>query len=227
MLIKLVDEKTNLSLIEISDFVESEILKQKCLPTFKNYHGFPAACCISVNNQLVHGIPTGYKLIDGDVVTFDFGATYNTAIADSATTCIFGQPKSKNHIALLDATKGALAAGIAAAKVGNKIGAIGNAVNKYSISKGFKPIEEYGGHGISPNKVHSDPFIHNKSNPNDGIRIQPGLVIAIEPMLVPFGSSIKTKKSDNGWDIYTDEIGSHEEHTIYITETDIEIITAR
>jgi methionyl aminopeptidase len=223
----LVKEKTTNSLIELNDYAEKEILKQGCTPTFKNYKGFPAAVCMSVNKQLVHGIPADYKLQEGDLISFDFGATYEGAIADSAITCIYGNPKSKDHISLIAATNGALYAGIEAVKVGNRIGSIGNAVYKFSKSKGFNVIENYGGHGIDENSPHAPPFVPNRSNSNEGVRIQPGLTIAIEPMLVPHNSSIKTKTSSDGWTIYTEEIGAHFEHTIFVHEDKIEIITER
>lgn len=222
----LVKEKTNMSLIELSEFAEAEILKQGCEPTFKGYKKFPAAVCISVNTQLVHGIPTNYKLQDGDLVSFDFGATYKGAIADSATTCVFGTAK-KEHLALISATKESLAAGIKAVAVGNRIGAIGHAIYNCAREKGFRVIEHYGGHGIDENTPHAQPFVSNKSEPNKGIRIQPGLTIAIEPMLIPYRAQPKTKTGSDGWTVYTEEIGAHEEHTIFVHEDRVEIITER
>jgi methionyl aminopeptidase len=223
----LVKEKTNLSLVELSDFAESEIRKQDCEPTFKGYKGFPAAVCISVNKQLVHGVPTDYKLQDGDLVSFDFGATYKGAIADSATTCIFGEAKHKEHIALIKATKESLAEGIKAVAVGNRIGAIGHAVYNCARERGFRVIENYGGHGIDENTPHAQPFVSNKSEPNKGVRMQPGLTIAIEPMLIPYRTQPRTKTGSDGWTVYTEDIGAHEEHTIFVHEDGIEIITER
>src|ERR1700722_182444 len=223
----LVKENTSLSLIELSEFAENEIIKQDCKPTFKGYKNFPAAVCISVNRQLVHGIPTNYKLRDGALVSFDFGATYRGAIADSATTCIFGSPKSKEHINIITATKESLSEGIKAVVVGNRIGAIGNAIYNCARNKGFRVIDNYGGHGIDENTPHAMPFVSNKSEPNKGIRIQPGLTIAIEPMLIPYRTQPKTKTGDVGWAVYTEEIGAHEEHTIFVHEDRIEIITER
>lgn len=223
----LVKDKTNLSLIEIDKIVEDEILKRNCIPTFKNYKGFPNSICTSINKALVHGVSTNYKLQEGDVVSFDFGATKNGAIADSATTFIFGMPKSKNHINLISACRDALYAGIKTAKVGNRIGDIGYAVNKIATSKGFAVIDQYGGHGISYNRPHSDPFIPNKSQQNTGIRIKPGMTIAIEPMLVPANCSTNTKIAADNWTVYTEDIGAHEEHTIFIHEDRVEILTKR
>lgn len=227
LLESMVKEKTILSLKEISEYAEDQIIKQDCTATFKGYKGFPAAVCISVNKQLVHGIPTDYKLQEGDVVSFDFGATYKGAIADSAITCIFGEPKSKEHIDLINATKNSLFAGINAISVGSKLGSIGYAINKYSRDRGFKVIENYGGHGIDEDTPHAQPFVANKSDPNIGIRIKKGLTIAIEPMCVPNRSSIVTKTSNDNWTIYTEEIGAHFEHTIFVHEDYVEVITKR
>lgn len=227
MLESLVKDKTNLSLLEISEFAESEILKRDCQATFKGYKDFPAAVCISVNKELVHGIPSNYKLQNGDIVSFDFGATYKGAIADSAVTCIYGEAKSKSDIVLLDATKASLYAGIEAVNIKKRIGAIGNAVYRCARDKGFKVIENYGGHGIDENTPHAQPFVSNRADPNTGIRIQSGLTIAIEPMLVPYNSSIKTRVGDDKWTVYTEEIGAHFEHTIFVGDKDVEIITKR
>jgi methionyl aminopeptidase len=232
LLENLVKEKTTKSLIDMNSVVEEFIIKNECIPTFKNYKGFPSGVCISVNKQLVHGIPGDYKLQDGDVISFDLGATYNGAIADSAITCIYGEPKSEDHVALLETTREALYAGINAVKIGNRIGAIGNAIYKYTRSKGFKVIENYGGHGICMTDdgigiPHAQPFICNRANENDGIRIQSGLTIAIEPMVVPNNSSIHTKISNDGWTVYTEEVGCHFEHTIFVGDSGVEMITRR
>lgn len=223
----LIKEKTPLSLNEMNVFAEDQIIKQDCTPTFKGYKGFPAAVCMSVNQQLVHGMPSDYKLQDGDLISFDFGATYKGAIADSAITCIFGEPKSKEHNSIISATQGSLYAGIGAVKVGSRIGSIGHAVWRYSRDKGFRVIENYGGHGIDENTPHAQPFVSNKALPSEGVRIQPGLTIAIEPMLVPYRSNITTRVGGDGWTVYTEEIGAHFEHTIFVHEDKVEVITRR
>lgn len=227
LLESLVKDKTNLSLNEINSFAESKIEKYDCLPTFKGYKGFPAGVCISVNEQLVHGIPTDYKLKEGDLVSFDFGATYKGAIADSAITLIYGEPKTKEHVALINATKASLYAGISAVKAGERLGSVGNAIFRCARDKGFRVIENYGGHGIDENTPHASPFVSNRGSVSEGIRIQPGLTIAIEPMLVPYRSNIKTKTSSDGWTVYTEEIGSHTEHTVFVHEDHVEVITQR
>ena len=228
LLESLVKDKTTKSLLELDKIADGFIRENGCTPTFLGYHGFSGSVCISVNEQLVHGVPTDYTLKEGDAVSFDLGATYEGAIGDTAITCIFGEPKSDDHVKLIAATKEALQCGIEVARVGNRIGAIGNAIFKSARDKGYRVIEKYGGHGISENTPHDQPFVSNRALPTDGIVIQPGLTIAIEPMLVPFNASIETKVGSDGWTVYTPGfIGAHEEHTIFIHEDRTEIITAR
>lgn len=194
-------------------------------PTFKGYKGFPAAVCISVNKELVHGIPNDTVLDDGDVISFDLGVTYEGAIADTAITCIFGTPKSEKHVQLVQATEEALMKGIEAIKVGNNVGCIGNAIGKYAKGKGFGIITNYGGHGLDWDTPHAAPFIANRADASEGIRIQPGLAIAIEPMLT-LGST-STRVLDDGWTVVSDDLGAHFEHSVFVHEDRVEIITSR
>lgn len=220
-----VKEKTKLSLLEMNSIIEDFIVNKKCDPTFKNYKGFPAGVCISVNNQLVHGIPTDYHLQEGDVVKFDLGATFEGAIADSALTCIYGEPKKPDHVRIVSATEEALMEGIKAIAVGKKLGCIGYAIYKSAKGRGYNVIENYGGHGLEWNKPHAPPFVANKASLEEGIRIQPGLAIAIEPMLVT--GSISSTTAKDGWTVVTREIGAHFEHSVYVHEDHVEIITDR
>jgi methionyl aminopeptidase len=224
-----VEEKTTKSLIELNNIIEEFIVNNGCMPTFRGYRGFPAGVCISVNHQLVHGIPVDYKLQEGDIVSFDLGTTYEGAIADTAITCIYGNPKSEKHVQLIKDTHEALKKAISSIEVGKKIGVIGYTIHKYAKSKGYNVIETYGGHGIDMTDdgvgiPHSSPFIANKSDINEGIRVQPGLVIAIEPML-GVGSN-KTRLDSDGWTVYTEEIFCHLEHTVFIHKDHVEVITA-
>jgi len=215
---------TTRSLIELSDLAESVILQHSCTPTFKGYKGFPAAVCISVNKQLVHGIPSDYRLQDGDVVSFDLGATYCGAIADTAITCIYGTAK-KEHQALLAATYQSLIAGIRAIKVGHHLGVIGDAIYRVGKQHGLGVITEYGGHGLDLNTPHAPPFVQNRSAPNEGIVIQPGLTIAIEPMFV-IGVPRTSTLSDK-WTVVTEDIGAHFEHTVFVHVDRVECMTLR
>jgi len=226
-----VKNNTQLSLLELNKLAESFIYDSKAIPTFKGYKGFPCGVCISVNKQLVHGIPTDYKLQEGDVVSFDLGATYEGVIADSAITCIYGTAKSEQHKLLLKATEESLMEGINAIRIGDRLGCIGYAINKCLKKYGFGVIHNYGGHGISFNPVtgegipHASPFVSNKSNRDEGIRIQPGLVIAIEPMAV-IGDTYTFVASDN-WTVCGMGISAHYEHSIYVHNDYVEIVTAR
>lgn len=221
----LVKEKTTKSLLELDQIVEAFILENKCLPTFKNYKGFPSSCCFSVNNQLVHGIATDYLLQEGDLVSFDLGATYEGAIADSAITCIYGEPKKQEHVRMLDSCYQSLSNGIAAVSVGKKVGCIGDAIYKSTKNSGFNLIQHYGGHGISWNRPHAEPFIANRSHPEFGIRIQPGLTIAIEPMLIMGDTATHVDK--DGWTVWGKNLSCHFEHTIFVHSDHVEIITQR
>jgi methionyl aminopeptidase len=225
LLQKLVKQRTDASLLELNQIAETFIQDNKCSCTFKNYKGFPAGVCISVNNQLVHGIPTDYHLQEGDIVSFDLGATYEGAIADSAITCIFGDPKKQEHLRLVEICHQSLLKGIAAVAVGKKIGCIGDAIYKSSKDSGFNLIQQYGGHGISWDKPHAEPFVANRSHPDVGIHIQAGLTIAIEPMLIMGDTATHIDK--DGWTVWGKNLSSHWEHTIYVHSDRVEIITQR
>lgn len=216
---------TQKSMTELNNLAETYILDQNCSLTFKNYKGFPAGVCISVNKELVHGIPKNYYLKEGDVVSFDLGATYQGAIADSAITCIFGTPKSEQHVRLIKSTEEALMKGINAIAVGKKLGCIGYAISRSAKGNGFGIITKYGGHGLEWNQPHAPPFVENRSEENSGFRIQAGLSIAIEPMLV-IGST-ETRVANDGWTVMTDNIGSHSEHSIFVHDDHVEVLTWR
>lgn len=220
-----IKNKTKCSLLQLNKIAEEYILSQDCDLTFKGYKGFPAGVCISVNKQLVHGIPTNYYLQDGDVISFDLGATYKGAIADSALTCIYGNSKSEQHNILIKTTQESLAKGIESINISKRLGCIGHAIYKHTKKYGFGLITKYGGHGLEWNSPHASPFVENKSELESGIRIQPGLSIAIEPMLV-IGSP-ETWTSPDGWTVLTNNIGAHAEHTIFIHEDHVEVITWR
>ncbi len=218
-------ESHPITLIRLNQMAEDYIFNKGGSCTFKGYKGFPAGVCISVNKQLVHGIPTDYELQTGDLVSFDLGVTIGGAIADTAITCIYGQPKSEQHVKLVRATKEALMKGIQAIAVGKKLGCIGYAISRCAKGYGFGLVNNYGGHGLEWDTPHAPPFVANKSDPEDGFRIQPGLAIAIEPMLV-IGSPA-TKTAADGWTVETNDIGCHFEHSIFVHEDHVEIITER
>jgi methionyl aminopeptidase len=225
MLEAYVKEKTPHTLSYLNEMTEKFIIESGGTPTFKGYKGFPAGVCMSVNKQLVHGIPNETVLQEGDVISFDLGVTYQGAIADTAITCIYGQAKLTRHEALVKATEECLMKGIQAIAVGKQLDCIGTAIYKSATSKGYGVITNYGGHGLDWDTPHAPPFVANKSDDNGNIRIQPGLAIAIEPMLV-LGST-RTRTLDDGWTVVTDDVGSHFEHSIFVHEDHVEIITDR
>ncbi len=226
----LVKEKTIKSLRELDKIVEEFIVANGCLPTFRGYQGFPASVCISVDNDkshaLVHGIPSDYILQESDIVSFDLGATFEHAVSDTAVTCIFGSPKSERHIKLIQDTKDALMKGIESIAVGKRIGVIGNAIYKFLSSKAYGVITNYGGHSLDYDIPHAFPFVPNKSSPDEGIHILPGMTLAIEPLAV-LDSSTKTRVGDDGWTVFTERTSAHYEHTIFVHQDHVEIITQR
>lgn len=223
----LVEEKTKLTPFQLNKLVEENIIKDGCEPTFLNYKGFPHSVCISLNKELVHGMGRDEPLQEGDVITFDFGVSYKNSSVDSATTMIYGTPRDKNHIKLIETTKKCLDNAIDTIKIGKRIGSIGNAIYKTARDNGFSVINTFGGHaiGFGKDKIHSYPFIANKDNIDSGLRFTSGMCLAIEPLLVPMNSSTETKKSSDGWTIYTQEIGCHFEHTLSIIDDEVEVMT--
>lgn len=213
----------NLSLKDLEQLTYLYTRNMDCIPTFLNYKGFPGAACISVNKQLVHGIPTDYILQDGDIISVDLGATFEGAIADAARTWIYGNPKSPEHVRLLKVGREALDNGVKAVKVGSRLGEIGYAIHNTVKNTNYSSIINYGGHGINYSQPHADPFVSNKDIPTNGIRIRNGLSIAIEPMLV-IGSS-KTDILDDGWTVITSGLSCHFENSICVMNDVVHILT--
>lgn len=206
----------NLNLLDLDNIVLDKCQKYNCAPTFFNYRGFPAASCISVNKTLVHGIPSNYILQDGDIITVDVGITFEGAIVDSARTWLYGQPKTPKHIELIKECYNALLAAQEMVSVGNRLGKIGNAIYKHGKRFGFGVITDYGGHGLDYNQPHADPFVSNKTDSAEGIRITNGLALAIEPMFVI--GEVKTTVAEDGWSVYTPGISVHFENTVTLWE---------
>ena len=212
----------NQSLLKISEECHSLMMRNDCVPTFLGYKGFPGAICTSVNNQLVHGIPTDYIPKDGDLVKIDLGVTYKGAIADCAFTMIKGTPINPKHLELVHACEKALDNAIQAIKVGKKIGCIGAAISYIHKKSTFGLITNYGGHSMDYNKPHADPFVNNKSSSQDGVTIQPGLVLCIEPMFTL--KDTQTWTLTDGWTVMTKDVSAHFEKTVFIHEDRVEVI---
>jgi methionyl aminopeptidase len=197
---------------------------------FLNYHPrwapvpFPAVLCVSVNDAVVHGIPTDELLVDGDLVSVDFGATLHGWCGDAARSFVVGTPRTVD-VALIEATDAVLAAGIAAAKPGNTLGDVGHAIATTARTAGYGMLADHGGHGIG-RTMHEDPHVPNVGRPGKGMKLRPGLVIAIEPMLIADGTDDYTHDSD-GWTLRTatGARAAHSEHTVAVTTDGARILT--
>ncbi|WP_393076231.1 type I methionyl aminopeptidase [Streptomyces sp. LN704] len=187
---------------------------------------FPAVICASVNNAIVHGIPTGYRLRDGDLVSIDFGAELGGWVGDSAISFIVGRPRAAD-VRLVETADRALAAGIAAAVVGNRIGDIAHAVGTVCRAAGYGIPDGFGGHGVG-RRMHEDPPVPNEGRPGRGLPLRHGMVLAIEPMLIGGGTD-GFHAAPDGWTLRTDDgsRAAHAEHTVAITDSGPRILTAR
>ena len=209
---------------ELNTIAEDIIRSHGAVPTFLGYHGYPASICTSLNDEIVHGIPSPHvRLRSGDIISIDVGATLNGWVGDSAWTYAVGEISAEAQ-ALLAATEGALWAGIAQAKAGNRLGDISAAVQQYAEERGFAVVREYTGHGVG-RTMHEPPQVLNYGEPGTGIRLRPGLTIALEPMIT--AGSWLTKTDADGWTVRTADgsLSAHFEHTIAITPQETLILT--
>lgn len=210
---------------DLDALAEKEIRARKATPSFKGYRGYPACICVSVNDQVVHGIPGPRVLLEGDIVSIDAGAIYQGFQADAALTLGLG-PVSDEGRVLIEATEGAMMAGIAAAREGARLGDISAAVQQYVEERGFSVVREYVGHGIG-REMHEEPQVPNFGLPGRGMLLRRGMALAIEPM-VNLGDW-RTKVGADGWTVSTldGSLSAHFEHSIAITEGEAEIMTRR
>ncbi|MFE7444724.1 type I methionyl aminopeptidase [Streptomyces chartreusis] len=187
---------------------------------------FPAVICASVNDAIVHGIPTGYRLRDGDLVSIDCGAELGGWAGDSAISFTVGRARPED-VRLIGTTERALAAGIGAAVVGNRIGDIAHAIGSVCRSAGYGVPDGFGGHGIG-RKMHEDPGVPNEGRPGRGMPLRRGMVLAIEPMVIASGRDGYHAAPD-GWTLCTNDgsRAAHAEHTVAITDAGPRILTAR
>ena len=210
---------------DIAEIAKSELKPTGGLPTFLGYNGFPDVICISINDEIVHGIPRRNKIIKaGDIVSLDFGVTYNGMITDSALSFIVGEPNNQADVELVKNTKKSLLKGISVVKDGIKVGDIGNAVQNVLDNYGYGIIRDLVGHGVG-HELHEDPNIPNYGQKNTGPVLKAGMTIAIEPMAA-LGSE-KIIEDEDGWTIRTADgsMSAHFEHTVLITDEGYEILT--
>ena len=212
------------STAEINRIAHDFIVKNGAIPTFLGYSGYPAATCISINDEVIHGIPSKKRIIKaGDIVSIDVGATLNGYVGDNAATFAAGDisPEAQR---LCDTTRESLYEGIKAAVAGGRIGDIGSTIQRYCEERGFSVVREFTGHGVGK-QLHEDPSVPNFGTPGRGVRLLPGMTLAIEPMINAGGAGI-TQLPD-GWTIKTRDgsLSAHFEHTILVTEDGYEILT--
>ncbi len=209
---------------ELDRFAELRTKELGALPAFKGYHGFPASVCISVNEEVVHGIPSKKRILkDGDIVGLDFGVIYDGWFGDSARTVGVGTI-SGDARKLLDVTSESLNRGIEQAKAGNRVFDIGHAVQNYVEGFGYSVVREFVGHGIG-RALHEEPQVPNYGPKGKGLQLKVGMVLAIEPMIN--AGSHEVKVLSDGWTAVTQDrsLSAHFEHTVAITPNGPEILT--
>ncbi|MGA0856656.1 MAG: type I methionyl aminopeptidase [Candidatus Nanopelagicales bacterium] len=226
--LSLIEETTSIgtTLREIDALAREELKKHGATSSFLGYHGYPAVVCTSVNQQVVHGIPSDYALQSGDILSVDFGAIVDGWHGDSALTLLLGEV-SEEAKALSRVTNRAMWAGINASVAGNTLGDVGHAIQSViEADNRWGLIEDYSGHGIGT-EMHMEPFVPNYGEPGEGMRLDVGMAIAIEPM-VTAGTHLTKTLSDN-WTVVTidDSIASHWEHTVAITSDGPKVLTLR
>ncbi|MET0132887.1 MAG: type I methionyl aminopeptidase [Kibdelosporangium sp.] len=219
------------TLLELDDLAAQVIAANGAKSSFQHYHPhfaptpFPGVICASVNDMVVHGIPGGYALREGDLVSIDCGAHISGFHGDAAISFTIGEPTPEDA-ELIEVTRAALYAGIAAATVGNKLGDVSNAVGRVGRDKGYGLLAHHGGHGVG-RRMHEDPHVPNEGRPGRGLKLRAGLAIAIEPMFIAGGRDSYVTEVD-GWGLRSSDgtRAAHWEHTIAVTADGPVVLTA-
>jgi methionyl aminopeptidase len=210
---------------ELDTIVREEFQRRNVVPTFLGYLGYPAHVCVSVNEEIVHGIPGDRLLRDGDVVSIDLGATHRGFVADSALTVGVGDlaPDAERLVAV---THEALWRGIERIRPGAKMGEISSAIQEYVEAHGYSVVREYVGHGVGRD-MHEEPQVPNYGSPDRGPVLKKGMVLALEPMVNVGGW--RTKKHNDGWTVSTldGSLSAHFEHTVAVTDNGPDVLTVR
>ncbi len=209
--------------LKLDQWAEQFIIDHGGIPSFKGYMGYPASLCVSVNEEVVHGIPTSRPFKEGDLVSIDIGAVYQSYHSDMAVTIPVGKI-SKQKEKLLSVTRDALYIGIEQARSGNHVSDISHAIQKYAEKNRFSVVRELVGHGVGKS-LHEEPQIPNHGKPGEGPVLESGMTIAIEPMVNMGNAKVKVK--DDKWTVVTVDMmpSAHFEHTIVITHNGAEILT--
>lgn len=202
---------------DLDRLAEEFIRSRSGTPEFKGYQGFPASICASPNSMIVHGIPDNYRLKDGDIISLDVGVRYSGFVTDSAWTFAVGEISEATD-GLLHVTQQCLAAATEEMRAGNRLGDVGHAIQSIAEPRGYGVIRDLVSHGVG-REMHEDPQIPNYGKAGSGVRLQPGMVFAIEPMITLGDYDIRISEQD-GWSIFTadDSLAAHYENTIAITE---------
>ena len=214
------------STADLDELAEKRIRQAGATPAFKGYHGYPATICSSINDEVIHGIPSGRRVLnEGDIISIDVGASLDGYFGDSALTLPVGKI-SEPAAALLRVTEEALYKAIDEAKPGNRVSDIGHAVQKHVEAYGFSVVREFVGHGIGQ-RMHEEPQIPNYGEPGHGPRLAEGMVLAIEPMVNAGTAAVKVLA--DGWTAVTRDksLSAHFEHTVAVTAGEPWILTAR
>ncbi|HTV92495.1 MAG TPA: type I methionyl aminopeptidase [Verrucomicrobiae bacterium] len=217
--------KAGMTTAQLDEIAERGIRERGGIPTFKGYHGFPATICASVNDEVVHGIPSDYVLQDGDLLSIDIGTTLDGYVSDTAVTIPIGTI-SRDAQRLLDVTQECLMIGIAQMQPGNHLGDIGAAVQRHAETHGYGVVRELAGHGVGT-AMHEEPQVPNYGKAGAGLELRAGLVLAIEPMITQGDRKVEILK--DGWTVVTADgkLAAHFEHTIAVTEDGPRILTLR
>jgi methionyl aminopeptidase len=215
--------KAGISTLEIDGIAQALIENENAIPAFKGYKGYPANICTSVNEEIVHGIPSSRKLKEGDIISLDAGINYKGYFSDAAITVAVGKIDAQAS-KLIDVTKNALSEGIKKAYPGNHLYDISYMIQTYVETRGFSVVREFVGHGIG-NSLHEEPEIPNFGLPHQGPLIKSGMVLAIEPMVN--AGTWRSKILENQWTAVTadGELSAHFEHTVAVTDKGPEILT--
>ena len=226
MALKLVGEavEPGVSTYELDKIAFDYIKSQGATPGFLNYNGFPASVCISINNEVIHGIPSKKRIVEsGDIVSVDLGAVFEGYNGDNAATFASGDI-SPDARRLLETTEQSLYEGINAVKRGGRIGDIGSAVQRYVEARGYSVVRDFVGHGVGAS-LHESPEVPNFGKEGHGVRLMPGMTIAIEPMVNQKGYEVNTLS--DGWTVVTKDGGlsAHFEHTVAVTDDGPIILT--
>lgn len=223
--------KAGMTTREVDEHAEKLVREGGDIPSFKNYRprgartAFSGSICISINDEIVHGIPGSRVIEDGDVVSIDLGLTHRNLVTDSAITFVVGKEPTGRLKELLEYTERSLWEGIKAAKIGGHVGDISAAIEEVQVSHKFGNVRELGGHGVG-HSVHEDPYVPNYGRKGTGPKLQKGMVLAVEPMFLLDGRE-DIRQMPDGWTIITHSgaVAAHFEHTIAFTENGVEVLT--